>query len=383
MSYSYVALDVETANSFRGSICSIGLVKFQDGEVIDSFYSLINPEEEFDEFNIFIHGIMPDDVIGSPTFPEIRQKIVDFIGTDIVVAHFAQFDMGALKDAYQKYHLEFDNIEYICSYRLAKAALPGQLNYKLKRLAKNLNLELDHHNALSDAQACGFILEHILSTNSFSELDTFLKEFRYDKTGLLGQRSFKRRKDARYKENLIYQPTEEEKAAMNPDHYFYGLYFCFTGKLERMTRKEANKAVALVGGIPEKGVTQRTNILVVGEQDWRVVGTNGLSSKMKKAQSLLEKGQDIEIMTENDFIKFLEPSYDDDDEYKEDDCSIPLQYEDYNCVHNQEQKSLEIENLDNYNSKIEEVEKTEIQRARIVFLLLLILTCLFIYLLFR
>lgn len=173
MSYSYVALDVETANSFRGSICSIGLVKFQDGEVIDSFYSLINPEEEFDEFNIFIHGIMPDDVIGSPTFPEIRQKIVDFIGTDIVVAHFAQFDMGALKDAYQKYHLEFDNIEYICSYRLAKAALPGQLNYKLKRLAKNLNLELDHHNALSDAQACGFILEHILSTNSFSELDTF------------------------------------------------------------------------------------------------------------------------------------------------------------------------------------------------------------------
>lgn len=382
MSYSYVALDVETANSFRGSICSIGLVKFQDGEVIDSFYSLINPEEEFDEFNIFIHGIMPDDVIGSPTFPEIRQKIVDFIGTDIVVAHFAQFDMGALKDAYQKYHLEFDNIEYICSYRLAKAALPGQLNYKLKRLAKNLNLELNHHNALSDAQACGFILEHILSTNSFSELDTFLKEFRYDKTGLLGQRSFKRRKDARYKENLIYKPTEEEKAAMNPDHYFYGLYFCFTGKLERMTRKEANKAVALVGGIPEKGVTQRTNILVIGEQDWRVVGTDGLSSKMKKAQSLLEKGQDIEIMTENDFIKFLEPSYD-DDEYKQDDCSIPLHYEDYNCVHNQEQKSLEIENLDNYNSKIEEVEKTEIQRARVGCLLILILTCLFIYFLFR
>ncbi|EJH01804.1 BRCT domain-containing protein [Streptococcus pneumoniae] len=44
-----------------------------------------------------------------------------------------------------------------------------------------------------------------------------------------------------------------------------------------MTRKEANKATALVGGIPEKGVTKHTNILVVGEQDWRVVGTDGLS----------------------------------------------------------------------------------------------------------
>ena len=173
MSYSYVALDVETANSFRGSICSIGLVKFKDGNIVDTFYTLINPEEEFDDFNIFIHGITPEDVVDSPTFPEVRKSIVDFIGSDIVVAHFAQFDMGALKDVYLKYELDFDNIEYICSYRLAKVALPGQLNYKLKRLAKNLNIELDHHNALSDARASGLILEYLLSTNSFSDLNAF------------------------------------------------------------------------------------------------------------------------------------------------------------------------------------------------------------------
>ncbi|VMF70904.1 Exonuclease [Streptococcus pneumoniae] len=166
--------------------------------------------------------------------------------------------MSALKDVYQKYELDFDNIEYICSYRLAKVALPGQLNYKLKRLAKNLNIELDHHNALSDARASGLILEYLLSTNSFSDLTAFLKEYRYNKTGLLGQYGFKRKKGYQYKEN------------------------------------------------PEKGVTKHTNILVVGEQDWRVVGTDGLSSKMKKAQTLLEKGQDIEIMTENDFIRLLE-----------------------------------------------------------------------------
>jgi exonuclease, DNA polymerase III, epsilon subunit family len=305
MSCSYVALDIETANDFRGSICSIGLVKFQDGNIIDTFYTLINPEEEFDDFNIFIHGITPEDVRDSPTFPEVRKAIVDFIGSDIVVCHFAQFDMGALNDVYNKYQLDYDDIKYICSYRLAKVAMPGQLNYKLKNLSKTLNIQLDHHNALSDAKASGLILDHLLSSNSFSDLKDFLKEYRYDKTGLLGQRGFNRKKDPRYKDNLIYTPTEDEKAAMDPDHYFYGLYFCFTGKLERMTRKEANKAVALVGGVPEKGVTNHTNILVVGEQDWRVVGLDGLSSKMKKAQSLLEKGHDIEIMTENDFIKLL------------------------------------------------------------------------------
>lgn len=211
MSYSYVALDIETANDFRGSVCSIGLVKFQDGNIVDTFYTLINPEEEFDDFNIFIHGITPEDVLDSPTFPEVRKAIVDFIGSDIVVAHFAQFDMGALKDVYQKYELDFDNIEYICSYRLAKVALPGQLNYKLKRLAKNLNIELDHHNALSDARASGLILEYLLSTNSFSDLNTFLKEYRYNKASLLSQYGFKRKKVINTRKTLSISQQKKKK----------------------------------------------------------------------------------------------------------------------------------------------------------------------------
>ena len=305
MTYSYVALDVETANSFRGSICSIGLVKFQNGEVVDSFYSLINPEEDFDYRNINIHGITQKDILNSPIFPEIRQRIIDFIGTNIVVSHFAQFDIGALKDAYLKYNLDFDDVKFVCSYRLAKIALPGLINYKLKTLTKELNIKLEHHNALSDAKASGLILGYLLSANSYSDIDEFLYNYHYNKTGLHGQYGFNRQLKGDYKSNLIYQPTDEEKALMNPDHYFYGLYFCFTGKLERMTRKEANTMVALTGGIPEKSVTKNTNILVVGEQDWRVVGESGLSSKMKKAQSLLENGQNIEIMTEDDFFKFL------------------------------------------------------------------------------
>ncbi|HGA1135296.1 hypothetical protein Q7V72_02125 [Streptococcus suis] len=47
---SFVALDVETANSFRGSLCAIGLVKFENGKITDFFYSHINPEEEFQYF---------------------------------------------------------------------------------------------------------------------------------------------------------------------------------------------------------------------------------------------------------------------------------------------------------------------------------------------
>lgn len=199
MSYSYVALDVETANEFQGSISSIGLVRFEDGTITDTFYTLINPEEKFNNINISIHGIRPEDVLNSPTFPEVREAIIKFIGSDIVVAHFAQFDMGALKEVYIKYGLDFDDIEYICSYWLAKVSFPGQLNYKLNTLANHLNIELNHHDALSDARASGLILDYLLSSHSFSNLEDFLKEYRYDNTGLLGRHGYTRKKKRRYR----------------------------------------------------------------------------------------------------------------------------------------------------------------------------------------
>ncbi|MCQ9212882.1 exonuclease domain-containing protein [Streptococcus sp. B01] len=264
MSNTYVALDIETANNFRGSICSIGLVKFKDGAIIDSFYSLINPEEEFDCFNIGIHGIHPNDVINAPIFPKIRQQLIDFIGNDVVVAHFAQFDMGALKDVYDKYSLEYDTIHYVCSYFLSKAVLPGKLNYKLNYLANELGFSLEHHNAISDAETCGRILSHLLGNQ---DLTNFLTNLRYKKTGLLGRYGFRRTSqhlgNRVYNKNLFYQPTDEEIAQMDKNHPLYGLHICFTGKLERMTRPEANKVAALAGAIPDKNVTLKTNILVV------------------------------------------------------------------------------------------------------------------------
>ena len=57
-----------------------------------------------------------------------------------------------------------------------------------------------------------------------------------------------------------------------------------------------------IGGIPTDSVTAKTDILVVGQQDYRVVGDSGMSSKQKKAITLLEKGQDIEILSEIEFL---------------------------------------------------------------------------------
>ncbi|HEL2352243.1 TPA: 3'-5' exoribonuclease [Streptococcus suis] len=304
---SFVALDVETANSFRGSLCAIGLVKFENGKMTDFFYSHINPEEEFDPFNTFIHGITPEDVKDAPTFPTLRPKLIEFIDGLPVVAHFAQFDMNALKDAYIKYQLPFDDIRYFCSYYVSKFANPGQISYKLNHLAEVFNFELIHHEALSDAKVCGQLICKMMELTGNTDLETFLTSLRYKKFGVLGEHGFTRT-SIRHQyspKNKFYIPTEEEQANMDQTNPVYGARFVFTGKLEHFTRQEAAKEIALLGGIPEGNVTTKTNYLVIGEQDFRIVGQSGQSNKMRKAFELLGTGQEIEILSELDFLKLL------------------------------------------------------------------------------
>ena len=110
---NFVALDVETANYNKGSICSIGLVKFINGEIVDTYETLINPEEEFDGYNIYIHGITEDAVKNSPTYPAIAPDILNFIDGLPVVAHYAPFDSGAIRECNEKYGI---NDFYIRKY---------------------------------------------------------------------------------------------------------------------------------------------------------------------------------------------------------------------------------------------------------------------------
>ena len=82
---NFVALDVETANADMASICQIGIAKFNDGQLIDEWCSLINPEDYFAGINIDIHGITEEDVKDAPTFPEIIDILNRFLKNSICV----------------------------------------------------------------------------------------------------------------------------------------------------------------------------------------------------------------------------------------------------------------------------------------------------------
>lgn len=172
---SFVAIDFETAS--WNAACAVGIVHFEDGKAIDSRYTLLNPRispRSWQRGAIRVHGITPDQVIDSPTFEDIWPELVHYAACYPLVAHNAGFDMGVLGGELSRFNLPAPSIRYGCSMQLARAAWPkrrmkdveaagdGPLrgapeNHKLNTLSEFLGVELDHHNALSDAQACGEI----------------------------------------------------------------------------------------------------------------------------------------------------------------------------------------------------------------------------------
>jgi len=69
-----------------------------------------------------------------------------------------------------------------------------------------------------------------------------------------------------------------------------------------MVRAEAQQIIADIGGINQDGINKNTNFLIVGQQDYRIVGEDGMSAKQEKAIKLISKGQDLEILSEDDFL---------------------------------------------------------------------------------
>lgn len=157
----FVAIDFETANSNPLSACAVGLVVFDDGEIIFEYESLIKPPQEhsnFFEFNVGIHNIHSNDVVDAPKWNEIYPLFKDYLSDAIIVAHNVNFDLRILKALNAYYRLNLPRANYFCSVDLSRLMLPYLSNHKLNTVSDFLNIDLDHHNAKSDAIACAMIV---------------------------------------------------------------------------------------------------------------------------------------------------------------------------------------------------------------------------------
>lgn len=156
---SFVAIDFETANQHRSSVCSVGIVIVENAVITSSFYELIKPAPNFYcGWATDIHGINYWDTKNAKTFPEVWRKIDTRINGMPMVAHNSYFDEGCLKAVHNFYEMRYQNYQFHCTCRASRKLLPNLPNHQLHTVSEHLGFALkNHHNALADAEACAYI----------------------------------------------------------------------------------------------------------------------------------------------------------------------------------------------------------------------------------
>ena len=161
----FAAIDFETANECPSSVCSVGVVVVRDGEIADSFYSLIHPEPEYYQwFCRQVHGLGPEDTEDAPVFPRVWEKIAPLIEGLPLVAHNSRFDEGCLKAVFQVYRMDYPDYKFYDTLAASRRHFRKTLsNHQLQTVATACGYDLTrHHHALADAEACARIALQLL-----------------------------------------------------------------------------------------------------------------------------------------------------------------------------------------------------------------------------
>ena len=276
---SFVVIDVETANPRLSSICQIGIATFQEAVLRGAWESLVNPEDYFDPMYVSIHGIDERRVGSAPTWPVVYAQADRLLAGNVVVSHTA-FDQSAVCQACEKYALPLNEYQWLDSARVVRRAWPvfSTSGYGLSNVAEHFSISYRAHDALEDARCAGEILLRAIA-----------------ETGLdVGQWV------ERVKQPIADPLTDSIARDGNPEGPLHGEVLVFTGALS-MPRAEAAAAAAVAGCEVASGVTRRTTLLVVGDQDISKLAGHEKSSKHRKAEELITQGQRVRIIGETDF----------------------------------------------------------------------------------
>ena len=162
---TYVVFDVETTglSAVYDTIIELAAVKVRGGEIVDRFESFANPHRPLSATIINLTHITDDMLQDAPEVEAVLKRFHTWVGDDVLVAHNASFDMGFLNMGYTKVGLEKASNPVIDTLELGRFLYPEMKNHRLNTLAKKLDVELtQHHRAIYDAEATGYILMKML-----------------------------------------------------------------------------------------------------------------------------------------------------------------------------------------------------------------------------
>lgn len=365
----YVVIDIENPNTKADSICQIAIMQVKDDKVVYNKNLLINPEDRFDDINMRIHKITPNMVKNEITFKECWKEIKEIIINNIIVGHGIKFDISVISKALNKYGIELPNVKIICTQHLSQKYLNID-RYKLDNVCEYLNIECkNHHNASNDADACLKIFEYIKneygidkndiedykyissdkqskgmkvvysdSTKSLQNLKQIIEKIMIDKlitkneindlkfwldhnSQLIGNYPFDKINNLVNQILNDGQITDEEFNNLNRvfNEFINPLNntndnivnienrcFCLTGTFNSGSKEDIEQKIINKGGSYKKGVSAKINYLIVGDGGSDAWKFGNYGGKVQKAMELKEKGKNIEIISEEEFIKILD-----------------------------------------------------------------------------
>lgn len=287
----YVALDLETTglDPEWDSIIEIGMVRVRRGEVVAEYSTLVNPGMPIDDFIAELTGITNDMLAAAPALPEVLPAARDFLGDDIILGHNINFDINFIYDNCEYQGLKPVSNGYIDTMRISRRVLPDLKHHRLGDIVNALGV--DHaqaHRAIGDCHATigcyKALLAHI---DAGAGREAYITEV---------SRHGAQRPDL--------HALTADGTAVDEMHPLYGKHCVFTGTLAKMVRLDAAQAVVNVGGLCDNGVNKDTNFLILGASDYSKI-KDGKSNKLKRAESLIAKGADLQIISENVFYDLM------------------------------------------------------------------------------
>lgn len=285
----YTAFDFETASGKNP--CSIGVVQFENGKIIDSFYSLINPEiERFSPYTIRVHGITEVDVMFKPNFKEIWDKVKHFFEDSTIVAHNSSFDMSVLTYSLNRYGISEPKHLCFCTLRISRQFL-NLNNYKLTTVAHYYKIvQKNHHDALEDAKICGELFYKLLQ--DVDDFEAFKKANNYSLRAVKRRKVEKQIRSSHSWAEYCQERNNIKKILGSESNILMDLKFVVSGVFAKVSRNELKKLIEDNGGKVSGSISSKTNYVVAGE--------NMGPSKRTKAESL-----GIPIISEDEFLEMV------------------------------------------------------------------------------
>lgn len=294
MSLDFTAVDFETANFDRGSVCAVGVTKVIAGQVALTEAWYVLPPTGLEFTNTYIHGISAHHVAGAPPWSSALDRLERIVGDTPLVA-YSPFDKGVYNAANKHTNNPGRTFTFLDTLAIVRQHITLD-SYRLPLVVEHLNLPgFQHHEAGADSLACAQITLHIAKERNVFHTDELWRE------ALTKKRSPR---------NRPYQKIADLPGARvdaDPGHPLFGEVVCFSGDLDAYTRTEAQQLVADFGATVSSNVTKKTSLVVMGGFDPATLRSGAsLSSKVERAMTLARAGQTVDIITEQAFLELIQ-----------------------------------------------------------------------------